>query len=145
MARNWISTAARALRMVCSASARRRRHRANPALENLEYRLALSSASAGAMVSPDLSLQPVCTGRTEPVVVHGAPGGTISLNLMKLVAVPTEPDNLKRSAAPAPVRGVPATSHSRILHRFAVPNAPAREVVQLLKRPHALESGRPKP
>jgi hypothetical protein len=130
MTRSWTRAASRSLISARSASARPRRHRANLGVENLEYRLALSSSSAGALASPDLNPRPVAPGRAVPVVVHGAPAGNISLNLMKLVVEPAEPDTLTRPAPAAPIQGMPATSHFRTLHRFAVPNAPSRAVVR---------------
>ena len=59
MTRNWIATASRTLGMVRSGSARPRRRRTRPCLENLEYRLSLSSYSAGPM---DLNPQPLPPG-----------------------------------------------------------------------------------
>jgi len=67
MTRNWIATASRTLWMVRSASACPRRHRASPCLEDLEYRLSLSSVSAGPM---DLNPQPLPPGyaHVEPMI-----------------------------------------------------------------------------
>ncbi len=51
MTRNWIATASRSLFSARSASVGPRRSRTSPCLENLEYRLSLSSVSGGGVVS----------------------------------------------------------------------------------------------
>jgi len=73
MTRNWIATASRTLRMLRSGSARPRRHRTSPCLENLEHRLSLSSFSAGGALGPDLNPQPL-PPRVFPILIsHGTP------------------------------------------------------------------------
>jgi hypothetical protein len=59
MTRNWIAMASRTLRMARTESARPRRHRTSPCLENLEHRLSLSSYSAGAVLGAHLNPQPL--------------------------------------------------------------------------------------
>ncbi len=73
MTRNLIATASRTLLMLGSGSARPRRFRANPCVENLEYRISLSSVSAGpaplikhAPVPADLNPQPLPPGARDP-------------------------------------------------------------------------------
>jgi len=75
MTRNWIDTASRTLRMIRSGSARSRRHRTSPCLENLEQRLSLSSFSAGRVVGPDLNPQPLPPRRFPVLISHGTPQG----------------------------------------------------------------------
>ncbi len=72
MTRNLIATASRTLLKLRSGSARPRRFRANPCVENLEYRLSLSSVSASpaalikhAPVPADLNPQPLPPGAVE--------------------------------------------------------------------------------
>lgn len=59
MTRRWIASVSRTLKMDRPGSARARRHGAAPCLEDLEYRLSLSSYSAGGFVGPDLNPQPL--------------------------------------------------------------------------------------
>jgi len=70
---NLIATASRTLLKLRSGSARPRCFRAKPCVENLEYRLSLSSVSAGppplikqAPVPADLNPQPLPPGAREP-------------------------------------------------------------------------------
>jgi hypothetical protein len=141
MTRNWIATAARALRMVCAVSARRSRRRAYLGLENLEHRIALSTYSASGLVSPGLNSQPISPGRPVPVVVHGAAQGTISLNLMKLVVEPARSGTLKKSAPPVPVQETPATSPFRIPHGISVAKSRPRAVIQSGRASEARDRG----
>ena len=77
MSRNWIATVARTLFSARSASGSRpRRARTSPRIENLEYRLSLSSVSAGKMVPLDLNPQPLPPGFMMPMAIQGNHIGT---------------------------------------------------------------------
>ena len=72
MTRNWMMMASRTLTMVRSGSASPRRRRVSPCLENLEYRLSLSSV--GCKMQPaDLNPQPLPPGyvdrEPDPMIV----------------------------------------------------------------------------
>ena len=70
MTRNLIATASRALGIVRPTSARCRQSRATVCLERLEYRLSLSTYSAGAVLTPALNPQPLPPGRVAPAIKH---------------------------------------------------------------------------
>jgi hypothetical protein len=72
MTRSWIAMASRTLRMARTESARSRRQRTSPSLENLEHRLSLSSYSAGMVLGTQLNPQPLPPDRypTHAVVVE---------------------------------------------------------------------------
>ncbi len=71
MARNWIATASRALGIVRADSARQRRQGTSLVLENLEYRLSLSSYSAGAILTPAIKNGPVVPQDLNPTLPPG--------------------------------------------------------------------------
>ena len=62
MTRHWFSSASRTLGISGSTSARVRRNRTSPLLENLEQRLSLSTVSGLKAVPLDLNPQPLPPG-----------------------------------------------------------------------------------
>jgi hypothetical protein len=76
MTRNLITLAARTLQLARPASKPTGRRRTGLSFENLEYRLSLSSVSAGVVMDEPLNPQPIPPGRRTPPMIVGNHIGT---------------------------------------------------------------------